>query len=34
MFALTLTRKFLPMIIGSDSGWFTLFGMIASPFAT
>ena len=34
MFALTLTRKFLPMIIGSDSGWLTLFGIMASPLAT
>jgi hypothetical protein len=34
MFALTFTRKRRPMIIGSDSGWFTLAGMIARPAAT
>ena len=34
MFALTLTRKRRPMIIGSLSGWLTLAGMIARPAAT
>src|SRR6516164_7732209 len=34
MLALIFTRKFRPMIIGSDSGWFTLHGIIARPFAT
>src|SRR5437764_5585093 len=29
MLALTFTRKLRPMIIGSDSGWLTLFGRIA-----
>jgi hypothetical protein len=31
MFALTFTRKFRPMIIGSLSGWLTLAGRIARP---
>lgn len=34
MFALIFTRNALPMIIGSDSGWLTLVGMIARPAAT
>src|SRR5918992_5777881 len=34
MLALILTRKLRPMIIGSDSGWLTLAGMIARPLAT
>ena len=34
MLALTFTRKRRPMIIGSDSGWLTLAGMIARPAAT
>ena len=34
MFALILVRKFRPMIIGSDSGWLMLAGMIARPAAT
>ena len=34
MFALIFTRKLRPMIIGSDSGWFTFAGMIARPRAT
>ena len=34
MFALTFTAKFLPMIIGSDSGWRWLAGMTARPMAT
>ena len=29
--ALIFTRKFRPIAIGSDSGWFTLFGMMARP---
>src|SRR6266498_4097591 len=33
MFALTLTRNRLPMIIGSASGWLTLLGRIARPAA-
>src|ERR1700752_3341182 len=32
--ALILTRKLRPMIIGSDSGWLMLAGMIARPAAT
>ena len=32
--ALIFTRNALPMIIGSDSGWLTLLGMIARPAAT
>ena len=32
--ALILTRKALPIIIGSDSGWLILAGMIARPSAT
>src|SRR6059058_1554723 len=31
MLALTFTRKLRPMIIGSDSGWLTLAGMMARP---
>src|SRR5678809_559492 len=34
MLALILTRKLRPMIIGSDSGWLMLAGMIARPAAT
>src|SRR4029453_19477847 len=34
MFALIFTRKFRPMIIGSDSGWLMFAGMIARPAAT
>ena len=34
MFALTFTANALPMIIGSDSGWFTFAGMMARPAAT
>ena len=34
MLALIFTRKALPMIIGSDSGWLMLFGMMARPAAT
>ena len=34
MFALTFTANARPMIIGSDSGWFTLAGMMARPAAT
>ena len=34
MLALTFTRKRLPMIIGSASGWLMLAGMIARPAAT
>src|SRR5947208_5695925 len=34
MLALTFTRKLRPMIIGSDSGWFTLDGRMARPTAT
>ena len=34
MLALTLVRNLRPMIIGSDSGWFTLAGMMARPRAT
>src|SRR5687768_6108974 len=34
MFALILTRKLRPMIIGSDSGWLMLAGMMARPLAT
>jgi hypothetical protein len=33
MFALIFTRKFLPMIIGSDSGWWMFAGRIARPAA-
>src|SRR5260370_417493 len=29
--ALIFTRKLRPMIIGSDSGWLTVLGMIARP---
>ena len=34
MFALTLTRKWRPMAMGSDSGWLMLAGMMARPRAT
>src|ERR1044071_4655205 len=34
MLALIFTRKLRPMIIGSDSGWVMLFGMMARPAAT
>src|SRR5262249_20729198 len=34
MLALIFTRKLRPIIIGSDSGWFTLAGMMARPAAT
>jgi len=34
IFALIFTRKFRPMIIGSDSGWLMFAGMIARPAAT
>ena len=34
MLALIFTRKLRPMIIGSDSGWLMLAGMIARPRAT
>ena len=34
MLALIFTRKRLPIIIGSDSGWLMLDGMIARPRAT
>ncbi len=34
MLALIFTRKLRPMIIGSDSGWLMLAGMIARPAAT
>ena len=34
MLALIFTRKLRPMIIGSDSGWLTLAGMMARPRAT
>src|SRR6266699_1898419 len=34
MLALIFTRKFRPMIIGSDSGWLTFAGIIARPRAT
>src|SRR4051812_31440188 len=34
MLALIFTRKLRPIIIGSDSGWFMLAGMIARPLAT
>ena len=34
MLALILTKKLRPMIIGSDSGWLTLLGMMARPRAT
>src|ERR1044072_4801402 len=34
MFALILTRKLRPVIIGSDSGGFVFAGMIARPLAT
>src|ERR1051325_11063511 len=31
MLAFILTRKFRPIAIGSDSGWFTFAGMMARP---
>src|SRR3981189_19652 len=34
MLALIFTRKLGPMIIGSDSGWLTLTGIMARPAAT
>src|SRR6185436_11096793 len=34
MLALIFTRKFRPIIIGSDSGWLMLAGIIARPAAT
>ena len=34
MLAFTFTRKLRPIIIGSDSGWLTLQGMMARPAAT
>ena len=34
MLALIFTRKLRPIIIGSDSGWLILAGMIARPHAT
>ena len=34
MFALIFTRNFLPMIIGSVSGWLWLAGITARPRAT
>src|ERR1044071_602987 len=34
MLALIFTRKLRPMIIGSDSGWLMLLGIIARPLAT
>ena len=34
MFALIFTRNRRPMIIGSDSGWLMLAGMMARPRAT
>src|SRR5487761_422790 len=34
MLALIFTRKLRPMIIGSDSGWLMLAGMMARPAAT
>jgi hypothetical protein len=34
MLAFTFTRKLRPMIIGSDSGWLMLAGMMARPRAT
>ncbi len=34
MLALIFTRKLVPMIAGSTSGWFTLTGMTARPRAT
>src|SRR5258705_280734 len=33
MLALIFTRKLRPMIIGSDSGWLMLLGMMARPYA-
>ncbi len=33
MLALIFTRKLRPMIIGSDSGWLMLLGMMARPAA-
>ena len=34
MLALTFTRKFRPMTMGSDSGWLTFEGRMARPLAT
>ncbi|MNP06989.1 hypothetical protein D3C76_989960 [compost metagenome] len=34
MLAFTFTRKLRPIIIGSDSGWLILAGIIARPAAT
>src|SRR5438132_1392494 len=34
MLALIFTRKLRPMIIGSDSGWLILAGMMARPAAS
>src|SRR5882757_5089551 len=34
MLALIFTRKLRPMIMGSDSGWLMLLGMMARPAAT
>ena len=34
IFPLILTKKFLPTIIGSVSGWLILLGIIARPLAT
>jgi len=34
MLALIFTRNRRPMAMGSDSGWLTLAGMIALPWAT
>ena len=34
MLALIFTRKLRPMIIGSDSGWLILAGIMARPAAT
>ncbi len=34
MFALIFTRKLVPMMAGSTSGWFTFSGMTARPRAT
>ena len=34
MFALIFTRNRRPMIMGSDSGWLMLAGMMARPRAT
>ena len=34
MLELIFTRKFRPIIMGSDSGWLMLLGIIARPRAT